>query len=220
MSQKRDEVIRTVLGTKIIAIIRGFPPETCVRLAEAYLKGGIRMVEVTFPQADPDSWKKTAEAIRTISTRFAGEMFAGAGTVLTSEQLHMAADAGGRYMIAPSVNTELIREAVKMDMVAIPGAFTPTEVVSAYEAGASFVKLFPVTALGPSYVKALRAPLPHIPLLAVGGITPDNIADYMKAGCVGLGVGGNLVNKEWIQSGQWDKITDLAKEYMKAVNEA
>ena len=136
MSQKRDEVIRTVLDTKIIAIIRGFPPETCVRLAEAYLKGGIRMVEVTFPQADPASWTKTAEAIRTISTRFAGEMFAGAGTVLTREQLQMAADAGGRYMIAPSVNTDLIREAVKMDLAAIPGAFTPTEVVSAYEAGA------------------------------------------------------------------------------------
>ena len=201
MSQKRDEVIRTVLDTKIIAIIRGFPPETCVRLAEAYLKGGIRMVEVTFPQADPASWTKTAEAIRTISTRFAGEMFAGAGTVLTREQLQMAADAGGRYMIAPSVDT-----------VAIPGAFTPTEVVSAYEAGASFVKLFPVTALGPSYVKALRAPLPHIPLLAVGGITPDNIADYMKVGCVGAGVSGVLTNKDLIAAGAWDKIEQVARE--------
>ena len=184
MSQKRDEVIRTVLDTKIIAIIRGFPPETCVRLAEAYLKGGIRMVEVTFPQADPDSWKKTAEAIRTISTQFAGEMLAGAGTVLTREQLQMAADAGGRYMIAPSVNTDLIREAVKMDLAAIPGAFTPTEVVSAYEAGASFVKLFPVTALGPS---------------------------YMKVGCVGAGVSGVLTNKDLIASGAWDKITEVAR---------
>ena len=211
MSQKRDEVIRTVLDTKIIAIIRGFPPETCVRRAEAYLEGGIRMVEVTFPQADPASWAKTAAAIRTISTQFAGEMFAGAGTVLTREQLQMAADAGGRYMIAPSVNTDLIREAVKMDMVAIPGAFTPTEVVSAYEAGASFIKLFPVTALGPSYVKALRAPLPHIPLLAVGGITPDNIADYMKVGCVGAGVSGVLTNKDLIAAGAWDKITEVAR---------
>lgn len=211
MGQKCDEVIRTVLDAKIIAIIRGFPPETCVRLAEAYLKGGIRMVEVTFPQADPASWKKTSEAIRTISTQFAGEMLAGAGTVLTREQLLMAADAGGRYMIAPSVNADLIREAVKMDMAAIPGAFTPTEVVSAYEAGASFVKLFPVTALGPGYVKALRAPLPHIPLLAVGGITPDNVADYMKAGCVGAGVSGVLTNKELIAAGAWDKIEQVAR---------
>ena len=211
MDQKIDEVARCVLQSKVIAIIRGFPPETCVRLAEAYLKGGIRMVEVTFPQADPASWTKTADAIRTISTRFAGEMFAGAGTVLTREQLQMAADAGGRYMIAPSVNQDLIREAVKMGLAAIPGAFTPTEVVSAHEAGASFVKLFPVTALGPSYVKALRAPLPHISLLAVGGITPDNIADYMKVGCVGAGVSGVLTNKDLIAAGAWDKITDVAR---------
>ena len=211
MSQKRDEVIRTVLGTKVIAIIRGVPPDTCVRLAEAYLKGGIRMVEVTFPQADPASWKNTAEAIRTISTRFAGEMFAGAGTVLTREQLQIAADAGGRYMIAPGVNPDLVREAAEMDMVAIPGAFTPTEVVSAYEAGASFVKLFPVTALGPGYVKALRAPLPHVPLLAVGGITPDNIAGYMKAGCAGAGVSGVLTDKELIAAGAWDKIAEVAR---------
>ena len=211
MDPKIDEVARCVLKTKIIAIIRGFPPETCLRLAEAYLKGGIRMVEVTFPQADPASWSKTAEAIRTISTRFAGEMFAGAGTVLTSEQLHMAADAGGRYMIAPSVNQGLIREATSMGLATIPGAFTPTEVVAAHEAGATFIKLFPVTALGPSYVKALRAPLSHIQLLAVGGITADNVAEYMKVGCVGAGVSGALTNKEHIAAGSWDKIEEAAR---------
>ncbi len=218
MDQKREEVIRTVNETKIIAIIRGFPPDTCARLAEAYLAGGIRMVEVTFPQADPAGWRKTAEAIRTISTKFAGEMFAGAGTVLTAEQLKIAADAGGRYMIAPSVNAGLIREAVDMGLVAIPGAFTPTEVVAAHEAGASFVKLFPVTALGPSYVKALRAPLPHIPLLAVGGITPDNIADYMRVGCVGAGVSGALTSKDLIAAGAWDKITEVARSLVANAN--
>ena len=211
MEDRIDEVARCVHAGKIIAIIRGFPPDTCLRLAEAYLKGGIRMVEVTFPQADPAAWKHTAEAIRTISTRFAGEMLAGAGTVLTREQLQMAADAGGRYMIAPSVNADLIRAAVGMGLAAIPGALTPTEVVAAHEAGASFVKLFPVTALGPGYVKALRAPLPHIPLLAVGGISAGNVAEYMKAGCVGAGVSGVLTNKELIAAGAWDKITEVAR---------
>ena len=91
--------------------------------------------------------------------------------------------------------------------------------MSAYEAGADAVKVFPVSSLGPGYIKAVRAPLSHIPLMAVGGVNEKNAADYMKAGCVGLGVGGNLVNKEWIKNGEWDKITALAKEFMKAVAE-
>jgi len=211
MEDNRKAVTEAISCGKIIAIIRGFPPETCIRLAEAYLSGGIKMVEVTFPQADPSAWPKTAEAIKTIRERFSGAVLAGAGTVLRPEQLKMAADAGAQYMITPSVNTDMIRAAVQMGLVAIPGALTPTEVVAAYEAGASFIKLFPVTAMGPSYVKALRAPLPHIPMLAVGGITPDNVAEYIKAGCVGAGVSGVLTNKELISEGAWDKITDVAR---------
>lgn len=211
MENNRKAVVDGVCNGRIIAIVRGFPPETCIRLAEAYLAGGIRMVEVTFPQSDPAGWAKTAEAIRTIRERFSGQILAGAGTVLTREQLKMAVDAGSQYMITPSVNTGMIREAVQAGLVAIPGAFTPTEVVAAYEAGASFIKLFPVTALGPGYVKALRAPLSHIPLLAVGGITPDNVAEYIAAGCVGAGVSGVLTRKDWIAEGAWDKIADVAR---------
>ena len=95
-------------------------------------------------------------------------------------------------------------------LMAMPGALTPSEAVTAYNAGASYVKLFPIGVLGPEYVKAVMAPLSHIPFLAVGGIGPDNIADFIKAGCVGAGVGGNLTNKEWIANGEWDKITATA----------
>lgn len=195
----------------IVAIIRGFEPDVCLKLAEAYHKGGIELVEVTFNQKDPDSWKDTAYAIKSISNRFAGVMKVGAGTVLTEEQLTICEDAGGEFMVTPNVNTSLIKRCVSDGLMAMPGAMTPSEAVEAFNAGASYVKIFPAGVLGPAYIKALRAPLSHIPFLAVGGIGPDNIADFIKAGCVGAGVGGNLTNKEWIAAGQWDKITEVAR---------
>ena len=205
------DICTLVHESRIIAIIRGFAPETCLRLAEAYAKGGIRMVEVTFNQKSPETWKDTAAAIAAIRERFGGAVRAGAGTVLTEDQLSMCEQAGGEYMITPNVNPSLIRECVRRGLVAMPGAFTPSEAVDAWEAGASFVKIFPAGTLGPGYVKAVRAPLSHIPFLAVGGIGPDNVADFMKAGCVGAGVGGNLTNKEWIAAGEWDKIEETAR---------
>ena len=215
-----EEIVKSVLDNKIIAIIRGFPPEICLKLAEAYAAGGIKMIEVTFPQAKPAEQPNTAVAIKAIRERFAGEVMVGAGTVLTQDQLKMAADAGAQYMITPSINTDLIREAVQMGLVAMPGALTPTEAVTAFEAGARFVKIFPAGNMGPSYIKAIKAPLAHIPLLAVGGISPDNVADYLKAGCVGAGVGGNLTNKEWIAAGAWDKIQETARLLVERAQQA
>ena len=207
----KKEIEQLVRDTRIIAIIRGFDPDTCLRLAEAYAKGGIRLVEVTFNQKDPSTWKDTAAAIKAIRERFAGEVRAGAGTVLLEEQLDLLEQSGGEYMITPNVKPDLIRACVRRGLVAMPGALTPTEAVDAWEAGASFVKIFPAGSLGPGYVKAVRAPLAHIPFLAVGGVSPENVADFMKAGCVGAGVGGNLSNPEWIASGAWDKITAVAR---------
>jgi len=211
---KQDEIKRLVYEGRIIAIIRGFAPETCLRLAEAYAKGGIRLVEVTFAQNAPETWKDTAAAIGAIRERFAGDVRVGAGTVLTEEQLTMCEQAGGEYMITPNVNADLIRECVRRGLVAMPGALTPSEAVEAWEAGAGFVKIFPAGSLGPGYVKAIRAPLAHIPFLAVGGITPENVADFMRTGCVGAGVGGNLSNKEWIAAGEWDRISETARLFV------
>jgi 2-dehydro-3-deoxyphosphogluconate aldolase/(4S)-4-hydroxy-2-oxoglutarate aldolase len=212
MDSRKDEIVKSVLSGRIIAIIRGFAPDVCLKLAEAYANGGIRLVEVTFNQKSPETWKDTAEAIRAIKSRFGGDVRVGAGTVLTEEQLSMCADAGGEYMITPNVKQDLIRACVAKGLVAMPGALTPSEAVDAWDAGASFVKIFPAGSLGPGYVKALRAPLSHIPFLAVGGISPDNVADFMRAGCVGAGVGGNLCNKEWIAAGAWDKIAETARQ--------
>ena len=171
-------------------------------------------MEITFAQNAPETWKDTAAAIGAIRERFAGDVCVGAGTVLTEEQLTMCEQAGGEYMITPNVKTDLIRECVRRGLVAMPGALTPSEAVEAWEAGAGFVKIFPAGSLGPGYVKAIRAPLAHIPFLAVGGITPDNVADFMRTGCVGAGVGGNLSNKEWIAAGAWDKIAETARLFV------
>lgn len=206
-----------VQRSKIIAIVRGLAPEHMLKLADALCTGGIELMEVTFNQARPETWEDTRGAIRAVGAHMAGKMLVGAGTVLTGEQLGMAREAGAKYIVTPNTNPMLIRQAKQVGLCVFPGAFTPTEIVAAHEAGADAVKLFPAGNLGPAYIKAIRAPLSHIPLLAVGGVDEKNAADFMAAGCCGVGVGGNLVNKDWIAAGEWSKIASLAKEYRKAV---
>ena len=208
----KAEVLKAVEETRLVAIIRGMEPEICVRLAEAYAEGGIRLVEVTFDQTgDP---QKTVAAIKAIREGFAGRLHVGAGTVLTDAQLEAVIDAGGEFMVTPSVNPKLIAKASAAGLATMPGAFTPTEIVTAHEAGADIVKVFPVRSLGPQYVKDVLAPLKHISLMAVGGVNPDNAADYLRAGCVGVGASGSLVNKEWIAAGEWAKIAAEARRFI------
>jgi len=213
----RTQAELNIKNNRIIAIMRGNDPDTCLRLTEAYLAGGIRAVEVTYVQADRTRWSQTTAAISAIRERFGRDLSVGAGTVLTDEQLKMTHEAGGEFMVAPNTNPELIRACAALDMAPIPGALSPSEAVAAWEAGASFVKIFPAGSLGPGYVKALRAPLAHIPMLAVGGVTIDNAADFIKAGCLGVAVSGPLSNREMIAAGQWDKIADIARTYVERI---
>lgn len=204
---------------KIVAIVRGLAPEHLVRLGHALEEGGVGMMEVTYNQAAPDTWAATASGIEAVAKAFGERLLVGAGTVITPEQVRMTHDAGGRYLVTPTTQPDIIKLGKSLDLGLFPGALSPTEILTAWEAGADAVKVFPAGNLGPGYIKAVRAPLSHIPLMAVGGVNEKNAADFMRAGCVGLGVGGNLVNKQWIADGEWDKITALAKEFMKAVNE-
>ena len=205
---------------KIVAIVRGLAPEYLVRLGHAFEEGGIGLMEVTYNQRAPETWKDTAAGIEAVGKEFGDRLLVGAGTVITLEQVRMTYNAGGHYLVTPTTQPEIIRAGKALGLGLYPGAFTPTEILAAYEAGADAVKVFPAGNMGPGYIKAVSAPLSHIPLMAVGGVNEKNAGDYMRAGCVGLGVGGNLVNKDWIQNGEWGKITALAKEFMKAVNEA
>ena len=204
---------------KIVAIVRGLAPEYMVRLGHALEEGGIGMMEVTYNQRAPETWSDTAKAIEAVGKEFGKRLLVGAGTVIKPEQVSLTYNAGGRYLVTPTTQAEIIHMGKALGLGLFPGAFTATEILAAYEAGADAVKVFPASSVGPGYIKAIRGPLSHIPLMAVGGVNEKNAADFMRAGCVGLGVGGNLVNKEWIQNGEWGKITALAREYIKAVNE-
>ena len=208
-----------VLERKIVAIVRGLSPEYLIRLGHAFEEGGIGLMEVTYNQKAPETWADTAKGIEAVEKEFGDRLLVGAGTVITPEQVSMTYNAGGHYLVTPTTQPEIIRMGKALGLGLYPGAMTPSEILAAYEAGADAVKVFPVASLGPGYIKAVKAPLSHIPLMAVGGVNEKNAADYMKAGCIGLGVGGNLVNKEWIANGEWGKITALARDFMKAVNE-
>lgn len=215
--ETREQIIESVYKNKIIAIVRGMEPHYCVKLAEALYQGGIRMVEVTFNQRSEDHYAATVDAVESICSEMKGKVLVGAGTVLTKEQVDLARKAGAAYMIAPSTDPELIAYAKERGMVTMPGALSPSEAVTAWKAGADFVKVFPIGNLGAAYLKAIKAPLSHIPMLAVGGVNEKNIADFLRAGAVGAGVGGNLVNQQWIRNGEYDKITALAQEFVKNI---
>jgi 2-dehydro-3-deoxyphosphogluconate aldolase/(4S)-4-hydroxy-2-oxoglutarate aldolase len=214
----REKVITNIREKKVVAIARGFKPKQCVELAGALYAGGINMIEVTFDQSRPDAYAETTEAIRAIRDHFAGEVIPGAGTVMTVEQVDLAKEAGAFYIISPDTNIEVIRYTRKVGLVSLPGAMTPTEAVSAYRAGADMIKLFPIANLGAAYLKALKAPLRHIDFMAVGGVSPENIHEFIKAGAAGAGVGGLLTKKELVEAGEFEKITELARRYVENAN--
>ena len=213
----RDVVIEKVLSDKIIAIVRGIEVDKIIPLTKAIRDGGIKMVEITFNQGDPDSFSLTAEGIHAISKEFAGEVLVGAGTVCTMEQLRLAKEAGALYIITPATDPELIKEVRRLGLVAMPGALTPTECLTAHHAGADFIKLFPLGNLGIEYLKAIKAPLSHLRFLGVGGINENTIREYLDGGAVGCGVGGNLVNKNWIEAGEFHKVEEVARKLVEAV---
>ncbi len=213
----RQETIQAVEREKIIAIVRGAAPEQCRKVAAALYEGGIRLMEITYNQKDPSSWQGTADAIAAIAAKYEGRMLVGAGTVTTTELVELTHKAGGRYVISPDTNEAVIRRTRELDMVSMPGALTPSEVLQAHHAGADFVKLFPIGNLGVSYAKAIMAPISHVKLLAVGGVNEKNAAEFLKAGFAGAGIGGNLANKQWIEAGEYHKITETAKALVAAV---
>ena len=209
----RETIIQKVLDKKLIAIVRGVYGEDCLNLAKALHAGGIEMMEVTFDQSHPEKLAQTSDTVKLLCENLGDKMFFGAGTVTTTEMVQLAEDAGAQFIVSPDTNEAVIRKAVADGLVSMPGAFTPTEIMQAHSFGADFVKLFPASALGASYLKAIRAPISHVRILAVGGVNEQNLKSFLDAGAVGAGVGGNLVNKAWIAAGEFEKLTEAAKAF-------
>ena len=207
-------VIQIIEKEKLIVIVRGVEDEKLLPLAKAMYEGGIRLLEITYSANGKVSDEQMAENIRRLVEAFDGKIYIGAGTVLTEKQVELTYKAGGKFIISPDTCPEVIAKTKEFGMVSMPGALTPTEIQTAHKAGADFVKLFPITSFGTSYVKAVKAPLSHIKLLAVGGIDENNMADYLKAGVSGFGVGSNIIDKKMLAENNWAGITELARKYV------
>ncbi|GAA3014241.1 bifunctional 4-hydroxy-2-oxoglutarate aldolase/2-dehydro-3-deoxy-phosphogluconate aldolase [Tetragenococcus solitarius] len=203
---------------KIIAIVRGTYGENLVNLVSALEEGGVKLVEVTFDQSDPECLMKTSEAITTLVEKFTGKMKIGAGTVLNEEQVETAYHAGAEYIISPNTNQQVIKKTKELKLVSIPGALTPSEILEAHETGADFVKIFPAGAHNLKYIKDIRGPINHVKILATAGVTPDNLEDYLNVGFSGAGISGYLTDQKLIAAGQFDVLTEHAKEMMAIAN--
>ena len=208
-----NESIKMIEENKIIVIVRGVSREKLIPLVTAMYEGGIRLVECTYDASGKTSDEDISLNIKMLADHFGNKMLIGAGTVLTEKQVSLTKAAGGRFIISPDTNTDVIAKTKELDLISIPGAITPTEVALAHRAGADFVKLFPIDLYGPKYIKTLKAPLSCVRMLAVNGITGENMKEYLDAGACGVGVGSGIVNKKLIESGDFDAITELAKKY-------
>lgn len=209
----KNKVYEKIEEKKVVAICRGIDVESILPAIEAVYCGGISVFEITFDQTDKETWEKTAESIKLIKKYGPSDIVVGAGTVMNKEQLELAVEAGAEFVLAPNVNIEVIKEANEKNILIIPGAFTPTEAANAFEAGADIIKLFPAGQLGTSYVKAIRGPMKHIPLMAVGNVDHNNFRDFLDSGCMSVGIGTNIMNPELIKNQEYEKLTKLAKKY-------
>ena len=210
--RSRAEIISQLTKPGIIAVVRTNKPEQVPPICEALVAGGVIALEITFTVPN------AIEAIREASQRFGSQALVGAGTVLNAAACRDAIAAGAQFVVSPITKLEIVEAAHAAHKPVMLGAYTPTEAQTAHEAGADFIKIFPADKLGPSYIKALRAPLPHLKIVPTGGVDLNTAADFLKAGCAALGVGGSLLTAEILKTGNWAELTRLAKAFVEIAN--
>ncbi|MNI22783.1 KHG/KDPG aldolase [compost metagenome] len=209
--QNQDLILQQLKEHKIIAILRGIHKKQAVQVADALSRGGIVFAEVTM---------NTEGALNIVSQwreSHSSNMIIGAGTVLDVDMAKEAVQAGAQYLVSPNVDEAVIHYACERGIAVFPGAMTPTEIVAAWKAGATAVKLFPMASLGIGYLKEIRAPLDQIPLIVTGGVRLDNIGDFFAAGSTAVGLGGSLVNGELLREERYDQIEKNAAAMVQAV---
>ena len=206
--RSRSEIISSLIRPGIIAVVRTDNSKLIPAICEALIAGGVVAIEITFTVPD------ALGAIREASRQFGDIALIGAGTVLNADTCRAAIAAGAEFVVSPITKLEIIQAAHASDKPVMLGAYTPTEAQTAHEAGADFIKIFPADKLGPAYIKALRAPLPHLKIVPTGGVDLNTAADFLKAGCAALGVGGSLLTTEILKTENWAELTRLAKAYI------
>jgi len=210
----RSENLASIKACGVVAVLRADRPDALVQVAQAIGRGGIGAVEITMTTPG------ALDVIGECANRLGDEILLGAGTVLDPETARAAILAGAEYIVTPTLNPDVITLCRRYDKVIIPGALTPTEILTAWECGADIVKVFPATAVGPRYFKDVKAPLPQIDLMPTGGVDLDNAGDFIRAGACAVAVGGNLVDKAAVAAGEWQVLTDTARKYVETVRDA
>lgn len=206
--------IDIIKETGVAAVIRGATTDNIIAIAEALKAGGVKVLEITVET--PGACAAIEKASRELD-----DVLVGAGTVLDPETARTAIMSGAKFIFSPTTNPKTIEMTKRYGVVSIPGALTPTEILTAYENGADLIKVFPANVFGPSYIKDIHGPLPQVPLITTGGISVENVRDYIKAGATGVGVGSSLVNtKKELSSAYLSEITATASKFIKAVKEA
>jgi 2-dehydro-3-deoxyphosphogluconate aldolase / (4S)-4-hydroxy-2-oxoglutarate aldolase len=209
MAKQSD--LQRVARCGIVAVIRAASGERLAEVAEALLAGGVDVMEVTF------TVPRAHQALEHVAARLGDKILLGAGTVLDPETARLALLSGAEFIVSPTVNLEVIKLCRRYDKLVMPGALTPTEVLTAWEAGADIVKIFPSDITGPAYLKALAGPLPQIRLMPTGGVTLATAADFLKAGSFALGVGSSLVDPRSVAAGDFKSIERLARQFVDIV---
>jgi 2-dehydro-3-deoxyphosphogluconate aldolase/(4S)-4-hydroxy-2-oxoglutarate aldolase len=205
--------LRQVLDCGIVAVVRSPDSGQLVEVARALADGGVSVVEITM------SVPNALEVLRRVREALGDRLLLGAGTILDPETARAALLAGAEYLVAPTLNLDVIRLCKRYDKLVMPGAFTPTEILTAWEAGADIVKVFPADVVGPAFFKALRGPLPQVRLMPTGGVDLTTAAAFLRAGACCLGVGGQLVEPRAVAERNFDRIRELAREYVAIVKQ-
>jgi 2-dehydro-3-deoxyphosphogluconate aldolase/(4S)-4-hydroxy-2-oxoglutarate aldolase len=197
----------TLKATRVLAVLRAPTSESALRAADALVDGGVTGLEITFSTPDAPA------VIRALDEKYGDRIYLGAGTVTTQEQAEQAADAGARFLVSPGTRERLTAAMKATGLTVMTGALTPSEVMAAVEYGSDVVKIFPASLGGPGYLKALRGPFPDVPLMPTGGVSPENIGDWIAAGAVAVGAGSDLVSSAALASGDWAAITRRAETF-------
>ena len=209
----KEQNLRRVLDCGVVAVVRSPDSGALVEVCRALADGGVTVVEITMTVPD------ALDVVRAVRRALGDRILLGAGTILDPETARAALLAGAEYLVAPTVNLDVIQMCQRYDKLVMPGAFTPTEILAAWEAGADIVKVFPAEVLGPAFFKAVRGPLPQVRLMPTGGVDLTTAADFLKAGACCLGVGSQLVEPKAVAAGNFDRIRDLARQYVGVVAE-